>query len=59
MTANNLTGREDSQELQLEFHGCIVSLPSDKSQKPAKLTIEQSEALAELLYSCFKRWYGL
>lgn len=59
MTANNLTGREDSQELQLEFHGCIVPLPSDKSQKPAKLTIEQSEALAELLYSCFKRWYGL
>lgn len=59
MTAKNRKGSEASDELQLEFHGCIVPLPSDKSQKPAKLTTEQSEALAELLYLSFKRWYGL
>lgn len=58
MTAKNRKSGGASDELQLEFHGCIVSLSSDKSQEPAKLTIEQSEALAELLYSCFKRWYG-
>lgn len=59
MTSKNRKDGQAADELQLEFHGCIVPLPSDKSQKPAKLTIEQSEALAELLYSCFKRWYGL
>lgn len=57
MTANNRTGREDSKELQLEFHGCIVPLPSDKSQKPAKLTREQTRQLAEIIYIMFKKWY--
>lgn len=58
MTANNRTGREDSQEPQLEFHGCIVPLPSDKSQKPAKLTREQTRQLAEIIYILFKKWYA-
>lgn len=47
-----------AEELQLEFHGCIVPLTSDKSQKPAKLTRDQSRQLAEIIYLSFKRWYA-
>jgi len=59
MTTKKRKDSDRTEDLQLEFHGCIVPLPSDKSKKSAKLTSEQSEALAELLYLSFKRWYGL
>ncbi len=59
MTSTQLDQNDLEPELQLEFHGCIVPLTSDKSKKPAKLTEEQSREVAELLYMCFKRWYGL
>lgn len=58
MTINNRASREGPQELQLEFHGCIVPLPSDKSEKPAKLTREQTRQLAEIIYIMFKKWYA-
>jgi hypothetical protein len=45
-------------ELQLEFHGCIVPLTSDKAKKPAKLTREQTRQLAEIIYLSFKKWYA-
>jgi|CXWL01.1.fsa_nt_gi hypothetical protein len=58
-----MTGKETDQdkvepELQLEFHGCIVPLASDKPQKPAKLTREQTRQLAEIIYLSFKEWYA-
>lgn len=46
------------EELQLEFRGCIVPLPSDKSEKPAKLTREQTRQLAEIIFIMFKKWYA-
>lgn len=48
----------ESEDLQLEFHGCIVPLPSDKSKKTAKLTREQTRQLAEIIYIMFKKWYA-
>lgn len=50
-------GRRRSQP-QLEFHGCIFPLDSDKFAKPAKLTREQNRQLAEIIYLCFKQWYA-
>jgi hypothetical protein len=58
MTSKNRKDGQASEELQLEFHGCIVPLPSDKSQKPAKLTREQTRQLAEIIYIMFKKWYA-
>lgn len=58
MTSKCRRSGEASEELQLEFHGCIVPLPSDKSQKPAKLTREQTRQLAEIIYIMFKKWYA-
>lgn len=48
----------NSEVLQLEFRGCIVPLPSDKSEKPAKLTREQTRQLAEIIFIMFKKWYA-
>ncbi len=58
MTSKNRKDGQVSEELPLEFHGCIVPLPSDKSQKPAKLTREQTRQLAEIIYIMFKKWYA-
>jgi len=58
MTSKNRKDGQASEELQLEFHGCIVPLPSDKFQKPAKLTREQTRQLAEIIYIMFKKWYA-
>ncbi len=58
MSTKNRGRGDASQELQLEFHGCIVPLPSDKSEKPATLTREQTRQLAEIIYIMFKKWYA-
>lgn len=44
-------------ERLLEFDGCIVPLPSDKSEKPAMLTRDQTRQLAEIIFTLFKKWY--
>lgn len=46
----------DNPRLQIVFRGGIIDL--DKSEIPAKLTVEQSRQLAEVIYMSFKSWYG-
>lgn len=48
-----------AQRQALRFHGCIAGTASDKSQKPAMLTDEQTEEFASIIFHSFKQWYGL
>lgn len=57
MTFASKPGTSPSSELQLEFHGCIVPLPSDNLKKPATLTKDQTRQLAEIIFNAFKEWY--
>ncbi len=45
------------EECQLEFGGCALPVPSDKSSEPVMLTREQSLLLIEIIYMRIKRCY--
>lgn len=46
--------KKDWDNIEITFGGCIID---PDSKEPQKLTTEQSEQLAELLYASFKKWY--